>query len=46
MGEVVLGDNEFLEDVFFIAEGYMLLKETDEIVRNKCFCKLKSINYV
>jgi hypothetical protein len=46
LSEVVLGDNEFLEDVFLTLEEYMLLKETDEIVRDKCFCKLKFINYV
>jgi len=37
---------DFLEDVFLIVEEYMLLKETDEIVRNKRFCELKSINEV
>jgi hypothetical protein len=37
---------DFLEDVFLTVEEYMLLKETDEIVRNKRFCKLKSINEV
>jgi hypothetical protein len=36
----------FLEDVFLTVEEYMLLKETDEIVRDKCFCVLKFINYV
>jgi len=36
----------FLEDVFLTVEEYMLLKETDEIVRNKRFCELKSINEV
>jgi hypothetical protein len=41
-----LGIMNSLEDVFLIAEEYMLLKETDEIIRNKCFCKLKFINYV
>jgi hypothetical protein len=37
---------DFLEDVFLTVEEYMLLKETDEIVRNKRFCRLKSINEV
>jgi len=37
---------EFLEDVFLTIEEYMLLKETDEIVRNKRFSELKSINGV
>jgi len=41
-----LGIMNSLKDVFLIAEEYMLLKETDEIIRNKCFCKLKFINYV
>ncbi|MCR6691930.1 MAG: hypothetical protein MRT15_06045 [archaeon YNP-LCB-003-016] len=36
----------FLEDVFLTVEEYMLLKETDEIVKDECFCKLKFINYV
>jgi len=37
---------EFLKDVFLTIEEYMLLKETDEIVRNKRFSELKSINEV
>ena len=37
---------DFLEDVFLTVEEYMLLKETDGIVRNKRFCRLKSINEV
>ena len=37
---------EFLEDVFLTVEEYKLLKETDEIVRNKRFSELKSINEV
>ena len=36
----------FLEDVLLTVEEYMLLKETDEIVRNKRFCELRSINEV
>jgi len=55
--EVVLGKIEeiggkldelrvFLEDVFLTIEEYRLLKETDEIVRNKRFSELKSINEV
>ncbi|MCR6668695.1 MAG: hypothetical protein NDF51_01720 [archaeon YNP-WB-040] len=27
-----------LKDVFLIVKEYMLLKETDEIIRNKRFC--------
>ncbi len=37
---------EFLEDVFLTIEEYMLLKETDEIVKNKRFSELKSINEI
>jgi len=37
---------EFLEDVFLTTEEYMLLKETDEIVKNKRFSELKSINEI
>ena len=37
---------EFLEDVFLTTEEYMLLKETDEIIRNKHFNELKSLNEV
>jgi hypothetical protein len=37
---------EFLEDVFLTTEEHMLLKETDEIVKNKRFSELKSIDEV
>jgi hypothetical protein len=37
---------EFLEDVFLTTEEYMSLKETDEIVKNKCFSELKSIDEI
>ena len=37
---------DFLEDVFLTKEEYILLKETDEIVRNKRFNKLKSLDEV
>jgi len=37
---------EFLEDVFLTTEEYMSLKETDEIVKNKRFSELKSIDEV
>jgi hypothetical protein len=37
---------DFLEDVFLTTEECMLLKETDEIIKNKCFSELKSINEV
>ncbi len=37
---------EFLEDVFLTAEEYTLLKETDEIVKNKRFDELKPLNEV
>jgi len=36
----------FLEDVFLTTEEYILLKETDEIVKNKRFRELKSLNEV
>lgn len=36
----------FLEDVFITAEEYMLLKETDEIVRSKRFNELKLLDEV
>jgi len=35
---------EFLEDVFLTSEEYALLKETDEIVKNKRFNELKPLN--
>ena len=37
---------DFLEDVFLTTEECMLLKETDEIVKNKCFDELKSLNEI
>ena len=37
---------DFLEDVFLTKEEYILLKETDEIVRNKRFNELKSIDEI
>ena len=37
---------DFLEDVFLTKEEYILLKETDEIVRNKRFSELKSLDEV
>lgn len=37
---------EFLEDVFSITAEYALLKETDEIVKNKRFNELKLLNEV
>jgi hypothetical protein len=37
---------DFLEDVFLTTEECILLKETDEIVKNKRFSELKSLNEV
>jgi len=37
---------DFLEDVFLTTEEYMLLKETDEIIKNKRFDELKSLNEI
>ncbi len=37
---------DFLEDVFLTKEEHFLLKETDEIVRNKRFNELKSLDKV
>ncbi|MEM2780970.1 MAG: hypothetical protein QW791_08950 [Candidatus Bathyarchaeia archaeon] len=37
---------DFLEDVFLTAEEYVLLKEVDEIVREKRFNELKSLDEV
>ncbi|MGB9659943.1 MAG: hypothetical protein ACPLY9_05450 [Nitrososphaerales archaeon] len=37
---------DFLEDVFLTTEEYMLLKETDDIVKNKRFNELKSLDEV
>ncbi|MGP3667634.1 MAG: hypothetical protein ACKD6N_03415 [Candidatus Bathyarchaeota archaeon] len=57
MGEIVLEKVEeisrkldelrdFLEDVFLTVEEYVLLKEIDEIVKEKRFDELKSLNEV
>ena len=35
-----------LEDVFLTKEEYILLKEADEIIRNKRFNELKSLDEV
>ena len=37
---------DFLEDVFLTTEECMLLKGTDEIVKNKRFDELKSLNEI
>ena len=37
---------EFLEDVFLTPEEYALLKETDEIVKNRRFNELKPLNEI
>jgi hypothetical protein len=37
---------DFLEDVFLTTEECMLVKETDEIVKNKRFSELKSLDVV
>ncbi|MBS7659871.1 MAG: hypothetical protein QXK78_07050 [Candidatus Bathyarchaeia archaeon] len=37
---------DFLEDVFLTAEEYVLLKEVDEIIREKRFNELKSLDEV
>lgn len=37
---------DFLEDVFLITEEYMLLKEIDQIVANKRFNELKTLDEV
>jgi len=37
---------KFLEDVFLTTEEYALLKEVDEIVRERRFGELKSIDEV
>jgi hypothetical protein len=37
---------DFLEDVFLTTEECMLLKEVDDIVKNKRFSDLKSLNEV
>lgn len=36
----------FLEDVFLTAEEYLLLREADEIVKNKRFSELKPLDEV
>ena len=57
MSESVLGKVEeigkkidelksFLEDVFLTAEEYLLLREADEIVKNKRFSELKPLDEV
>ncbi|MEM2210256.1 MAG: hypothetical protein QXK35_00390 [Nitrososphaerales archaeon] len=37
---------DFLEDVFLTTEECVLLKEVDEIIKNKRFNKLKSLDEV
>ncbi|MEM4480590.1 MAG: hypothetical protein QXG58_05045 [Candidatus Bathyarchaeia archaeon] len=37
---------DFLEDVFLTAEEYVLLKEVDEIIREKHFNELKPLDEV
>jgi hypothetical protein len=37
---------DFLEDVFLTTEECMLLKEVDDIVKNKRFSELKSLDEV
>ncbi|MEM2178710.1 MAG: hypothetical protein QW272_07845 [Candidatus Methanomethylicaceae archaeon] len=37
---------DFLEDVFLTTEEYMLLKEIDQIVANKRFNELKTLDEV
>ncbi len=37
---------DFLEDVFLTTEECMLLKEVDDIVKNKRFSELKSLNEI
>ena len=37
---------EFLEDVFLTPKEYALLKETDEIVKNRRFNELKPLNEI
>ena len=37
---------DLLEDVFLTKEEYILLKEADEIIRNKRFNELKSLDEV
>jgi len=37
---------EFLEDVFLTPEEYALLRETDEMVKNRRFNELKPLNEI
>jgi hypothetical protein len=37
---------DFLEDVFLTTEECILLKEVDDIVKNKRFSELKSLNEI
>ncbi|MEM1587312.1 MAG: hypothetical protein QXX99_06585 [Candidatus Bathyarchaeia archaeon] len=37
---------DFLEDIFLTTEEYLLLKEVDEIVRDKRFSELKSLDEI
>ena len=37
---------DFLEDVFLTPDEFMLLKETDEIVKGKRFSELRSLDEV
>jgi len=37
---------EFLEDVFLTAKEHALIKETDEIVKNKRFNELKALDEI
>ena len=37
---------DFLEDVFLTSDEFMLLKETDEIVKGKRFSELRSLDEV
>lgn len=37
---------DFLEDVFLTSDEFMLLKETDEIVKGKHFSELRSLDEV
>lgn len=37
---------DFLEDIFLTTEEYLLLKEVDEVVRDKRFSELKSLDEI
>ena len=37
---------DFLEDIFLTPDEFMLLKETDEIVKGKRFSELRSLDEV